>query len=552
MSVRRVLRKQVLKPVLLTGLLFFVFSLPLVQESPGKQNRSTYIETSEDSFPGNTDTYVLKILEGYDTRQSYQKIPILNPLENTLFPSDIASPVFDWDDNADEVHHWLVMVRYGTERNTFYRLCPKPQWTPSRKTWETIKRDSGKSRIRITVLGYILKPVCKIVSEGTVRIAVSGDPVGAPVLFRRVPPSFSYASRHPELMEWCLADVSSYEDPSVVMAGQPFCGSCHTFSANGRKLGMDLDYGGDKGGYFLTELRRNTIVTGNDMFSWNDFPREDGLQNSGLFSRLAPSGEYVASTVNDISFLAKISDPYCSQLFFPIQGHLAYFSKKDGVFSHLFTGEENREVVETDPSWSPDGQNLLFSRTVMKRDLYRELGGNTVFTDDGSGLEKLNEEYPVHFDIYRVPFNKGKGGNAIPVEGASGNGRSNYYARFSPDGSWIVFTMSRTGLVLQPDSRLYIVPSGGGPARILRCNRRYMNSWHTWSPNGRWLAFVSKENTPYTELYLTHINKQGEDSVPVRLIRFNKEGYAINVPEFANIRSGGMRSLTVQRGNGDF
>ena len=182
----------------------------------------------------------------------------------------------------------------------------------------------------------------------------------------------------------------------------------------------------------------------------------------------------------------------------------------------------------------------------MTRDLFVELGGKTIFTaEQGITVDQLNKEYPVQFDVFRVPFNQGRGGQAEPLTGASQNGRSNYCARYSPNGKWIVFTQSATGLAIQPDSKLYLIPSTGGEAKLMRCNRGRVNSWHTWSPNGKWLAFVSKENSPYTELFLTHIDDNGKDSPPILLQRFNKPGYAINVPEFANIPSGGIQRIAV-------
>ena len=42
------------------------------------------------------------------------------------------------------------------------------------------------------------------------------------------------------------------------------------------------------------------------------------------------------------------------------------------------------------------------------------------------------------------------------------NGWSNYFPRWSPDGKWIVFTRSRSGIMLQPDSELWIVAARGG------------------------------------------------------------------------------------------
>jgi Tol biopolymer transport system component len=61
-------------------------------------------------------------------------------------------------------------------------------------------------------------------------------------------------------------------------------------------------------------------------------------------------------------------------------------------------------------------------------------------------------------------------------------------------------------MLLQKDSKLNIVPvDGGEEARQMTCNNTKMNSWHSWSPNGKWLVFASKEFGPYTQLFLTHI-----------------------------------------------
>jgi tetratricopeptide (TPR) repeat protein len=61
-----------------------------------------------------------------------------------------------------------------------------------------------------------------------------------------------------------------------------------------------------------------------------------------------------------------------------------------------------------------------------------------------------------------------------------------------------------------------------------------MNSWHSWSPNGRWLIFSSKENTVYTQLFLTHINDAGRTTPPLCLSHFTQKDMAANIPEFVN------------------
>ena len=154
-------------------------------------------------------------------------------------------------------------------------------------------------------------------------------------------------------MKWRLGDVSSYDPPAVVMENQPVCGSCHTASADGRVLGMDMDFRKDKGAYVLTTIRQEIQLTEHDFISWNTFPRIDHRSSTGLYSRVSPSAKYVVSTVNEISLLVKMEDPYCSQLFYPLRGILAVYSLSDRQFRSL-PGADDRRYVQTAPEWSPD------------------------------------------------------------------------------------------------------------------------------------------------------------------------------------------------------
>jgi Tol biopolymer transport system component len=97
--------------------------------------------------------------------------------------------------------------------------------------------------------------------------------------------------------------------------------------------------------------------------------------------------------------------------------------------------------------------------------------------------------------------------------------------------------------MLQPDSELYIIPAAGGTPRRMRCNRKRFNSWHSFSPNGRWMLFTSKVNSDFTEIFLTHIDENGMDSVPVCLSRFSDDHMAANVPEFVDLSAKAMRRI---------
>ena len=60
------------------------------------------------------------------------------------------------------------------------------------------------------------------------------------------------------------------------------------------------------------------------------------------------------------------------------------------------------------------------------------------------------------------------------------------------------------------------------------------------------MAFTCKANSPYTELYLTHIDKNGDSSPGVRLFRFSHNDRAAMVPEFVPVSADILQSLVLE------
>jgi tetratricopeptide (TPR) repeat protein len=226
-----------------------------------------------------------------------------------------------------------------------------------------------------------------------------------------------------------------------------------------------------------------------------------------------------------------------TQVFYPTRGILAWYDRQAQKLRPL-PGADDPHFVQTSAFWSPDGKYLAFSRAVA-RDPYPDGAESPTYANDP-------REPQIQYDLYRIPFNGGKGGQAEPVEGASGNGMSNNFPKVSPDGRWIVFVQNRNGLLMRPDSKLYIVPFHGGKARLMNANTSRMNSWHSFSPNGRWLAFSSKAQSPFTQLMLTHIDANGNDSPAILVDNTTASNRAVNIPEFVNIPMDGMARIEPQ------
>jgi tetratricopeptide (TPR) repeat protein len=507
------------------------------------------------------------------------RIVIDYPLNGTVFPPDMAAPTVIWRDPAASARTWKIEVTFAngatpirvssvgegmkvgevdprciSNTNKLPELTKEEAeahtWKPDAATWAAIKKEAGAGALTISIRGLETASV-EPVSQGSLAIGVSADPVAAPIFYRDVPLMPSDAEKGfikplapsaVPLINWSMRNVAD-DKSHVVMHDLHTCANCHSFAANGKTLGLDMDGPqNDKGLYAMVPVSEKMTIRNEDMVSWSSFPSENGSPvRVGFMSQISPDGRFVVTTTrppntksSQFYYVSNFKDYRFLQVFYPTRGIIQWYDRDEKKLRPL-PGADDPKYIQSNAVWSPDGKFLVFERAEAK----------DPFPADGVMADYANDpkEVKIQYDLYRMPFNEGKGGTPERIEGASQNGMSNSFPKISPDGKWIVFVQAKNGQLMRPDSKLYIVPVQGGAARLMKCNTPLMNSWHSFSPNGRWLVFSSKSRGPYTKMFLTHIDENGNDTPAILIENATAANRAINIPEFVNMQPSGIEHI---------
>lgn len=154
---------------------------------------------------------------------------------------------------------------------------------------------------------------------------------------------------------------------------------------------------------------------------------------------------------------------------------------------------------ETWPSWSADGRSLYFCSAPQLP------------------MSRLTE---VKYDLMRISYDPATGtwGKRETVLSAADSGLSAAQPKESPDGRWLLFSLSDHGNfpIYQWTSDLYVIDrQGGGPKPLSAVNSKWSDSWHSWSSNGRWIAFASKrEGGVLARIYFSYFDNNGHAHKP--------------------------------------
>lgn len=381
--------------------------------------------------------------------------------------------------------------------------------------WRSLIDEALKGSRKITVEvaawtdkfpdGVSYKPFC---------IYVSSDDVDNYVTYRLIPPGYESWSR----MGIFQRNLTSFDESAIVSNSQNNngCVNCHSFCDYSPQKGMMFHARGMGGGTVIYQEGKLKKVMLEQL----------GPKRSGTYPMWHPSGRYIIFSSNTTrqSFYGHSQDKI--EVYDQASDLILYDVKSDRVLTdQRFTDSLN---WETFPAFSPDGKWLYFctAKAVKMPVDYRKL----------------------HYSICRVAFDVSTGRLGAKVDtvySASQQGGSASFPRLSPDGRFMLFTLAdcATFPIHHKEADLKMIDLES-PTALRTVNTDILNSndvesYHSWSSNGRWIVFSSKRiDGRYTRLFLAHWDGWRFTKpmlIPQKDPAHNHDRlYSYNIPEFAS------------------
>ena len=165
---------------------------------------------------------------------------------------------------------------------------------------------------------------------------------------------------------------------------------------------------------------------------------------------------------------------------------------------------------ETFPCWSPDGQWLYYC-TANEPQSVETLN----LPDSMAEMRRVLLYNKFHYDIHRLPYNEQTGlfGPSETVVDCSSRERSASFPRVSPDGRYLLFAEGDYGQfhIWHKSSDLFVKDlQTDSIYPLTEANSNDVDSYHTWSSNGRWIVFSSRRmDGNYTRPFITYFDPQG-------------------------------------------
>lgn len=374
------------------------------------------------------------------------------------------------------------------------------------KQWRKLLSESQNDTLTIEICakqnGYWTK-------YAPTKIFVSNDSIDYGLVYRKIAPGYEVYSS----MGIYERDLSCFDEKAIVentMLDRN-CVNCHSFCQNSPKE-MSMHIRGSLGSTLITN--------GSEMQLYNTYT--DSTKGNCVYPYWHPNGRYIAYSINRTQQIFHAANPKRVEVYDHWSDIVVYDTQTNELASSPLLRDTTS--LETFPAFSPDGKWLYFCTAQEKTSKHN--------TDS------------IRYDLCRISFDETNccfGTNVDTLVHASAKGRSVSFPRPSPNGKYLIYTLSNHGQfsIWHPEADLYLLDLASNESRpMTTINSDNVESYHSWTSNGKWIVFSSRrENGLYTQPYFSHIDDNGNASKPFLLPQekpqyYNETLKSFNIPEF--------------------
>ena len=358
--------------------------------------------------------------------------------------------------------------------------------------WKNLLESAAGDSIQVTVQ---VKQGNEWVAYSPFTIRVAPEKVDSYLAYRLIDPGYELWNK----MGIYQRDLESYTQIPIIenkMSGNN-CVNCHSFCMQDPNKML----------FHMRETFPGTILVDGDKIEKLNTKTKETISPL-VYPSWHPSGKYVAFSVNTTKQAFHLND-------------------RNRVEKHEIVTASNifsKDAFETFPTFSPDGKTLYFC-TAEARPIPQEYS------------EVKYNLCSVSFD----PVTRAFGAQVDTLYNAKSGGMSASFPRVSPDGRYLLYTLSGYGnfSIWHKDADLYMADLQTGTSRpLVEVNSDDVESYHSWSSNSRWVIFSSRRmDGLYTRPYIAYIDEKGNACKPFLLPQKDTGFYdrfmmSYNIPEF--------------------
>lgn len=431
--------------------------------------------------------------------QTDEKIELFPDYRGVTIPCNIAPLNFKLKTPAKAIlllTHGDVQVRIDSEQGFFQ--IPQKKWK------QLLVASTGKT---VEVELYVCQKD-QWLRYKPFQIFVAKEKIDPYLVYRRIAPGYRMWNE----MGIYQRNLEDFTETAFLTNKQTNnnCMNCHSFCMQSPDRMLFHQRMTHAGTYILTDGKVEKLGT------------KVGEKISALvYPYWHSSGRFVAFSTNDTKQDFHLWDENRIEVFDSKSDVVVYDVEKQEVFtSQVLSSEDN---LETFPTFSPDGKSLYYCSAPTKQ---------------------MPESYKeIKYNLLRISFDektRALGTKVDTIYAAEREGRSVKFPRISPDGRYLMYTLSDYGnfSIWHKNADLCLIDLETLQTDYLeKVNSGDVESYHSWSSNSRWIVFSSRRGDGlYTRPYLVYMNEQGKMGQPFLLPQEDTDYYdfslfSFNIPE---------------------